>query len=117
MSATPTHTVASISVGALRNTAIEHPGEPAANALRRELAAVEPRSLRTFTPSLAVIDRAEGSYVFTPVGRRLADFTSGVLVAKLGHHPASWWRRVMNYMGLANFAATSEFIAAPPLRP
>jgi 4-aminobutyrate aminotransferase-like enzyme len=59
-------------------------------AIRAAIARTEPQSLRTFTPSLAVIARSEGSYHFTPEGRRLADFTSGVLVANLGHNPTRW---------------------------
>jgi 4-aminobutyrate aminotransferase-like enzyme len=79
---------------------IEHPGEAASNDLRRRLAAVEPVSLRTYTPSLAVIAASEGCYHFTPEGKKLADFTSGVLVANLGHNPPAWWQRVWQYMGL-----------------
>jgi 4-aminobutyrate aminotransferase-like enzyme len=94
---------------------IEHPGEPESNDLRRRLADVEPRGLRTFTPSLAVLSRAAGSYVYTPEGRRLADFTSGVLVANLGHNPPRWWRRVLDYMGLANLAASGGQPTAAPL--
>lgn len=101
----------------------QHPGEGDSNAARRALAEVEPRALRTFTPSLAVIDRAEGCYLYTPEGRRLADFTSGVLVANLGHNPTRWWKRVMSYLGHAdqvlhagNGASTSaEFFSAAPL--
>lgn len=101
----------------------QHPGEDESNAARQALAKLEPRTLRTFTPSLAVIDRAEGSYVFTPEGRRLADFTSGVLVANLGHNPTRWWRRVMSYLGhsepgahAANGASNAgEFFSGAPL--
>ncbi len=101
----------------------QHPGEPESNAVRRELAELEPLALRTYTPSLAVIARAEGCYVYTPEGRRLADFTSGVLVASLGHNPTRWWRRMMNYLGHASSAAwagngaapVGEFFAAAPL--
>ncbi|MCO8274421.1 aspartate aminotransferase family protein [Actinoplanes sp. TRM 88003] len=40
-----------------------------------------------FTPE--IIERAEGSFVFTTDGRRLLDFTSGQMSAILGHsHPA-----------------------------
>ena len=45
--------------------------------------------MRTFTPSLAVIARSAGCYHWTPDGRKLADFTSGVLVANLGHNPVA----------------------------
>jgi len=100
----------------------QHPGEGASNAARRALAEVEPRALRTFTPSLAVIERAEGCYVYTPEGRRLADFTSGVLVANLGHNPTSWWQLLMSYLGhedsashRGNESSSAEFFSAAPL--
>ena len=41
----------------------------------------------TFTP--AIIERAEGSFVYTADGRKILDFTSGQMSAILGHsHPA-----------------------------
>ena len=41
----------------------------------------------TFTP--AIIERAEGSFVYTADGRKVLDFTSGQMSAILGHsHPA-----------------------------
>src|SRR5688500_17440156 len=79
---------------------IEHPGEELSNDLRRRLQAVEPLCLRTYTPSLAVFARSEGSYHYTPEGRKLADFTSGVLVANLGHNPARWWQRLLGYLNV-----------------
>lgn len=93
------------------------PNEPESDADRRAVLAIEPQALRTYTPTLAVIDKACGSYVFTPEGRRLADFTSGVLVANLGHNPSSWWRRVRQYLGLdgAEEAGDFLFLAAAPL--
>ncbi len=95
--------------------AIEHRGEEQSNAVRRRAAAVEPVALRTFTPSLAVIDRSAGAYHWTPEGRMLADFSSGVLVANLGHNPAAWWRRVIEYLGMWNFEPSGEFFPAAPL--
>ena len=47
----------------------------------------EPKALRTYTPTQAVLARSAGVYHWTPEGRRLYDFTSGVLVANLGHNP------------------------------
>lgn len=76
-----------------------HPGESYGNESRQHLAAVEPRSLRTLTPSLAVIQRAEGAFLWTVDGRQLTDFTSGVLVANLGHYPLGWLRRVEELLG------------------
>jgi len=90
-------------------TPIEHPGEERSNAVRRLIAQLEPACLRTYTPSMAVLARSEGSYHYTPEGRKLADFTSGVLVANLGHHPTPWWRRVMNYMGLEELGGDAPF--------
>lgn len=95
--------------------AIEHPGEPLANDFRQRLARVEPHALRTFTPSLAVIDRSAGCYHWTPDGRMLADFTSGVLVMNLGYNPTRWWRRVWEYLGLESHPTQGEFFQAAPL--
>ncbi|HEX4608416.1 MAG TPA: aspartate aminotransferase family protein, partial [Urbifossiella sp.] len=78
---------------------IQHPAEPASNTARAAAAAVEPRSLRTFTPSQAVLAESAGVYHWTPEGRRLYDFTSGVLVANLGHNPTRWTQRFFDYMG------------------
>jgi 4-aminobutyrate aminotransferase-like enzyme len=88
------------------------------DAVRGAIARTEPRALRTFTPSLAVISRSEGCYHWTPDGRKLADFTSGVLVASLGHNPVRWWRRVLEYLGHGESADDDEaveFFSAAPL--
>ena len=61
-------------------TRLQHPQEATSNGIREQLAAVEPRALRTFTPSQAVLSRSAGVFHWTPEGRRLYDFTSGVLV-------------------------------------
>jgi len=78
---------------------IQHSGETTSNALRSSLTHVEPRSLRTFTPTQAVLAQSAGAFHWTPEGKRLFDFTSGVLVANLGHNPISWMRRFRDYMG------------------
>jgi 4-aminobutyrate aminotransferase-like enzyme len=96
-------------------TAIQHPGEETSNDLRRRAALVEPASLRTFTPTMAVLARSEGSYHWTPEGRKLADFTSGVLVANLGHNPARWWRRVLEYLGVDKLPASGQYFSAATL--
>ncbi len=77
---------------------IEHSGEAGSNPIRDAVARVEPRSLRTFTPTQAVIARSAGVYHWTPEGKRLFDFTSGVLVSNLGHNPTAWLRRYSRYM-------------------
>src|SRR5262245_45335184 len=78
---------------------IAHPSELASNAERASAYSYEPKSLRTYTPSQAVLARSAGIFHWTPEGRRLYDFTSGVLVSNLGHNPAAWMRRFFEYMG------------------
>ena len=78
---------------------IVHPSELASNAERASAFSFEPRSLRTFTPSQAVLAKSAGVYHWTPEGRRLYDFTSGVLVSNLGHNPVAWMRKFFQYMG------------------
>jgi len=80
---------------------VHHPQESSSNTTRDHAAQFEPRGLRTFTPSQAVLARSAGVFHWTPEGRRLFDFTSGVLVANLGHNPASWMQRFTSYMGWA----------------
>ena len=80
-------------------TSLHHPHEPCSNDHRDLVAQYEPRTLRTYTPTQAVIARSAGIYHWTPEGRRLYDFTSGVLVANLGHNPQSWMKRFSDYMG------------------
>lgn len=98
-----------------RTTHIAHPHEQTSNDLRQRLAEAEPLSLRTYTPSQMIIERSAGSYHWTPEGRKLADFTSGVLVANLGHNPTRWWRRVLDYLGLNSLDDEQEFAEAVPL--
>ena len=73
--------------------------EAQSNAVRDLIADTEPHSLRTFTPSQAVLAKSAGVFHWTPEGRRLYDFTSGVLVANLGHNPKRWMNRFTSYMG------------------
>ena len=106
MSAAPTTEFAPI---------IQHDGEEKSNDIRRRLAAVEPHCIRTFTPSMAVLAKSAGSYHWTPEGRKLADFSSGVLVMNLGHNPTRWWQRVKDYLGLHNLKSAGEFCDAVTL--
>src|SRR6201988_5039920 len=72
---------------------LHHPHASSSHAARHPPARSEPRSLRTYTPTQAVLARSAGIYHWTPEGRRLYDFTSGALVANLGHNLYSWLRR------------------------
>ena len=62
---------------------ISFPGEPKSNAIRASLTQGEPIALRTFTPSQVVISKSAGTFHWTSDGRRLYDYTSGVLVSNL----------------------------------
>ena len=73
--------------------------EAISNFVRRRAAEFEPRSIRTFTPSQAVIAKSAGIFHWTVDGRRLFDFTSGVLVANLGHNPVAWTERFFRHLG------------------
>jgi len=78
---------------------IQHIHEPLSNHNREDLTFTEPRSLRTFTPTQAVLAESAGVFHWTPEGRRLYDFSSGVLVANLGHNPRVWMNRFFHHMG------------------
>src|SRR6266567_4088531 len=94
---------------------IQHPGEDRSNTDRAIVGRVEPKSLRTFTPTQAVLAKSAGIFHWTPEGRRLYDFSSGVLVANLGHNPLPWTRRLFEYMRWDNLPGGNEgyFLGVP----
>jgi 4-aminobutyrate aminotransferase-like enzyme len=99
---------------------LHHPHEPSSNSQRDQIVKFEPRTLRTYTPTQAVLARSAGIYHWTPEGRRLYDFTSGVLVANLGHNPTAWMQRFNGYMGWSGPGAAGKdapagFFAALPM--
>lgn len=94
---------------------IEHVGEPLSNPIRARVAVAEPKAQRTFTPTQAVLAHSAGVYVYTPEGRELFDCTSGVLVANLGHQPASWLQRIAALMGWNNSELRGSFHKSVPL--
>ncbi|MBA4032564.1 MAG: aspartate aminotransferase family protein [Planctomyces sp.] len=75
----------------------EFAGEKESNTLRQAMAGLEPPAHRTFTPTQAVLAKSAGIFHWTPEGRRLYDFTSGVLVSNLGHNPARWLKNFASY--------------------
>src|SRR5437867_9011225 len=99
---------------------LQHPQESQSNAAREVAAAYEPRALRTYTPTQAVLARSAGVYHWTPEGRRLYDYSSGVLVANLGHNPRAWMQRFSQLMGWTpethqSNGAGSEYLSALPM--
>ncbi len=95
--------------------AIDHPGELLSNESRRLIARAEPIALRTYTPTQLVIARSAGVFHWTTDGRRLYDYTSGVLVANLGHNPTAWQHRFLHYMGWDRPLGSSPYFEAVPL--
>lgn len=94
---------------------IQYHGETESNLTRATLTEREPKSLRTFTPSQAVFAKSAGCFHWTPEGRRLYDYSSGVLVANLGHNPRRWMKRFFDYLGWDQSIfdeSGSEFIPA-----
>ena len=87
------------------------------NGVRRMIAELEPRALRTFTPTLAVLAKSAGIFHWTPEGRRLYDYSSGVLVANLGHNPRPWLNRFAECLGWDGVLGSDgpAYVAAVPL--
>jgi 4-aminobutyrate aminotransferase-like enzyme len=93
---------------------IEFPGEEQSNSIRRSIARQEPLALRTFTPSQMVLAKSAGVFHWTPEGRRLFDYSSGVLVANLGHNPVRWMNRLAEGMGWTRDLFSSQPIDSIP---
>ena len=96
---------------------IQFAGEAKSNAIREVVARREALALRTFTPSQAVFEKSAGVYHWTPEGRKLYDYSSGVLVANLGHNPRRWMQRFARYMNwspeaLFGQSAANEYVPA-----
>ena len=103
------HTELSTRLSNQMPTSIQFPGEEKSNAVRKVVAEKEPLSQRTYTPSQAVLAKSAGIFHWTPEGRRLYDYSSGVLVANLGHNPHRWLKRFADYLGW-----TPEMLSGQP---
>jgi 4-aminobutyrate aminotransferase-like enzyme len=103
--------------GGAMTASIHHANENASNADRDAASKFEPKSLRTYTPSQAVLARSAGVYHWTPEGRSLFDFSSGVLVANLGHNPCSWMKQFTHYMGWTSTSCSDgrDYFTALPM--
>ena len=94
---------------------IEHKGESRSNALRRVVDEREPVALRTFTPTQLTIEKSAGVFHWTADGRKLYDYTSGVLVANLGHNPVEWQKKFTGYMGWLDTPSGDGYFESIPL--
>src|SRR5215212_4874829 len=100
------------------NEPLHHAGETRSNPVRDQVSRLEPKAQRTYTPTQAVIASSAGAFHFTPEGRRLYDFTSGVLVSNLGHNPRRWLERLQHYLGWPELGANGQggpYFEAVPL--
>lgn len=95
--------------------AIEHPGENRSNAIRRVIDQREPVSLRTYTPTQLTIAKSAGVFHWTADGRKLYDYTSGVLVSNLGHNPVEWQKKFLGYMGWLEIPSGPGYFESVPL--
>lgn len=67
---------------------IEHQNEPKGNLIRKAVADFIGPGQNTYTPTQLAVTKAKGCWLWTEDGRKLIDFTSGVLVQNLGYqHP------------------------------
>jgi len=90
---------------------IQHPDEPKGNAIRGRLDKCVGRGQRTYTPSQLAVEKAKGCHMWTVDGRKLIDFTSGVLVVNLGYAHAGFERLYKKY--LAGLPRSSYNMVAP----
>lgn len=95
--------------------AITHPGEVRSNAIRQMIDEREPAALRTYTPTQLAIAKSAGVFHWTPDGRKLYDYTSGVLVSNLGHNPVGWQKRFLRYMGWIEPPSGDGYFESVPL--
>lgn len=92
---------------------IQFAGEEQSNTVRRTITQQEPLALRTYTPSQMVLARSAGVFHWTPEGRRLYDYSSGVLVSNLGHNPRRWMQRFGKYMGWTPELLSGDRLGSP----
>lgn len=94
---------------------IQHQGEAQSNAVRQVIDEREPAALRTYTPTQLAIAKSAGVFHWTADGRKLYDYTSGVLVSNLGHNPVEWQKRFFGYMGWRDIASRPGYFESVPL--
>ena len=69
------------------------------NEIRKQIVDLIPKSHKTYTSTQLVVDRAEGVRLWNPEGREFIDFSSGVLVANLGHNHPYFEEQYASYIG------------------
>ncbi len=78
---------------------IIHPGEEKGNFYRSQWAELVGHGQQTYTPTQIVVSEAKGVYLWTVDGKKLIDFTSGVLVSNLGYSHPLFEERFRKYYG------------------
>ena len=93
---------------------LHHPHESTSNAVRDRLARYEPRTLRTYTPTQAVLAHSAGVFHWTPEGRRALRFLVGRARRQSRTQSASWMQQFIQYMGWTEFDEPSAAGQRPP---
>lgn len=78
---------------------IQHPSEDEGNYYRSLWRTYVGHGQQTYTPTQVVVERSQGIYLWTVDGRKLIDFTSGVLVSNLGYRHPRFEERFKVYCG------------------
>ncbi|HOC68145.1 MAG: 4-aminobutyrate aminotransferase GabT [Candidatus Hydrogenedentes bacterium ADurb.Bin101] len=93
---------------------IKHEHEPRGNAIRHEVATYIGLGQNTYTPTQVAVAKAKGCHLWTVDGRKLVDFTSGVLVQNLGYrHPKfeKYWASYRNGLPVNAYNMVSHVFA------
>lgn len=94
---------------------MSEPREELSDEARKIIASKEPAAQRVPLTARPVIAKSSGVYHWTPEGRKLFDYTSGSLVANLGHNHVEWVRSLLKNMGWNSIPSGDEesFPATP----
>ena len=82
----------------MASTPIYIENDSRSNEIRKQTIDLIPKSHKTYTPTQLVVNRAEGARLWNPEGREFIDFSSGVLVANLGHNHPYFEERYASYI-------------------
>ena len=82
----------------MASTPIYIDNDSKSNEIRKQTIDLIPKSHKTYTPTQLVVNRAEGVRLWNPEGREFIDFSSGVLVANLGHNHPYFEERYASYI-------------------
>lgn len=100
-------------------SSIHHEKEPIGNAIRKTINTYVGLGQNTYTPTQLAVAKAKGSYLWTADGRKLVDFTAGVLVQNLGYqHPKfmKYWAAYQKNLPVNAYNMVSKIFAEASMR-